>query len=64
MSKLEELRFDVYENPKIYKDRTKRCHDKRILNREFKEGQLFFFLTRDLSFSPKNSGLGGSGPLL
>lgn len=40
MSELEELRLDAYENTKLYKERTKRCHDKRILNREFKEGEL------------------------
>lgn len=33
---LEELRLDAYQNAQIYKERTKKWHDKRITRREFK----------------------------
>jgi hypothetical protein len=35
LSKLEEWREKAYHNSKIYKDRTKRWHDKRIKYKEF-----------------------------
>ncbi|XP_006405081.2 acetylornithine aminotransferase, chloroplastic/mitochondrial [Eutrema salsugineum] len=35
LHELEEIRHLVYENSKIYKDKTKAFHDKRILNRSF-----------------------------
>ena len=36
MNKLEKLRNEAYDNARIYKDKTKKWHDKRILRREFK----------------------------
>jgi hypothetical protein len=36
---LDELRMDSYESAKIYKERTKKWHDKHILRREFQPGQ-------------------------
>lgn len=38
LSDSEELRFDVYENAKIYTERTDKWHDKRITKRELREG--------------------------
>jgi hypothetical protein len=38
LSELEELREKAYRNSRIYKDRTKRCHDKRIKKKEFAPG--------------------------
>ena len=35
LNALDELRIAAYENARIYKERTKRWHDKHILNREF-----------------------------
>ena len=40
MSELEELRNDAYENAKIYKERTKKLHDNKILHKEFYPGML------------------------
>ena len=40
MNELEELRNEAYDNARIYKDKTKRSHDQKILRREFKEGEL------------------------
>ena len=39
MNELEELRNEAYDNARIYKEKTKRWHDKKILRREFKPGK-------------------------
>ena len=39
LNELEELRNETYDNARIYKDRTKRWHDQKILRKEFKEGE-------------------------
>ena len=36
LSELPELRNEVYDNARIYKDKTKKWHDKRIMRKEFK----------------------------
>ena len=36
---LEELRLNAFQSSKIYKERTKKWHDQRILNRDFKVGE-------------------------
>lgn len=49
LSELEELRLDAYENARIYKEKTKRWHDSKILRKEFHIGQsvlLFNFCLR------------------
>ncbi|XP_074271714.1 uncharacterized protein LOC141595652 [Silene latifolia] len=38
MNELEEFRLDAYESSRIYKEKTKKFHDKAILRREFKVG--------------------------
>ncbi|CAM8887215.1 unnamed protein product [Rhodiola kirilowii] len=38
LNELDEIRLDSYENDRIYKERTKNWHDKRIVHREFHEG--------------------------
>ena len=38
LNEQEELRNEAYDNARIYKDKTKKFHDKRILRREFKVG--------------------------
>jgi hypothetical protein len=38
LSELEEWQEKAYHNAKIYKDRTKRWHDKRLKKKEFKPG--------------------------
>ena len=40
MNELEELRNEAYDNARIYKDKTKKLHDKKIIRREFKEREL------------------------
>ena len=36
MNELEELRNEAYDNARIYKEKTKRWYDQKILRREFK----------------------------
>ena len=36
MNELEELRNEAYDNARIYKDKTKKWHDQKIMRREFK----------------------------
>ncbi|XP_028787818.1 protein NYNRIN-like [Neltuma alba] len=38
IQELEELRLEAYENSRLYKERTKILHDKRILRKVFQEG--------------------------
>ena len=38
MSSLDEWRSEAYENAKLFKEKVKRWHDKRILKREFNIG--------------------------
>ena len=38
LNELEEMRNDSYNNAKIYKEKTKRWHDKHLLRKEFKVG--------------------------
>ena len=40
LSKLDEWREKAYHNAKIYKERTKRWHDKRIKKKEFASGDM------------------------
>ncbi|MGG6712741.1 UNVERIFIED_CONTAM: DDE-type integrase/transposase/recombinase, partial [Salmonella enterica subsp. enterica serovar Weltevreden] len=44
LNEIEEFRLDAYENARIYKERTKLAHDKKIVKRELKVGdQVLFF---------------------
>ena len=40
LNELEELRNETYDSARIYKDKTKRWYDQRILRKEFKVGEL------------------------
>lgn len=40
LCELEELRMDAYDSSKIYKEKSKKWHDKHILCRDFQVGQL------------------------
>ncbi|XP_060183081.1 uncharacterized protein LOC132613037, partial [Lycium barbarum] len=40
LHELEEFRYPAYENAKMYKERTKRIHDRRIQSRDFEPWQL------------------------
>ena len=47
LNELEELRNEAYDSARIYKDKTKKWHDQRILRKEFKAGdQVLLFNSR------------------
>ena len=54
LNELEEFRMDAYENAKIYKDRTKKWHDKHIKKKEFQEGDLVLLFNSRLKLFPGN----------
>ena len=52
LNELEELINEAYDNVRIYKDKTKKWHDQKILRREFKAGdQVLLFNSRLKLFS-------------
>ena len=51
LSKLDEWHEKAYHNTKIYKERTKRWHDKRIKKKEFAPGDKLYFLILGLNYS-------------
>ena len=50
MNELEELRNEICDNAEIYKEKTKKWHDQRILRREFKVGGLLLYNSRPKLF--------------
>ena len=57
LSELDEWHEKAYHNSKIYKERTKRWHDKRIKKKEFALGDKYYFLILGLNYSgTKNFG--------
>ena len=62
MNELEELRNEAYDNAKIYKEKTKKWHDQRILRREFKVGEPVLLYNSRLRLFPRKLKSRGSGP--
>ncbi|XP_075474054.1 uncharacterized protein LOC142505108 [Primulina tabacum] len=52
LSEMDEFRNDAYENAKIYKEQTKKWHDKLIVRREFKPGQQVLLFNSRLKLFP------------
>ena len=52
MNELEELRNEAYDNARIYKEKTKRWHDQKILRREFKAGEQVLLYNSRLKLFP------------
>ena len=62
LNELEELRNEAYDNAKIYKDKTKKWHDQRILRREFKIGESVLLYNSRLRLFPRKFKSRWSGP--
>ena len=62
INELEELRQDAYENAKIYKERTKTWHDKRINRKHFKIGDIVLLFNSRLKLFPGKLRSRWSGP--
>ena len=52
LNELEEMRNDSYENAKIYKEKTKRWHEKHLLRKEFKVGNKVLIFNFRLKLVP------------
>ncbi|XP_016199663.1 uncharacterized protein LOC107640674 [Arachis ipaensis] len=52
LNELEEFRLEAYENARIYKERAKRWHDKRISPRTFEPGQKVLLFNSRLKIFP------------
>ena len=64
MNELEELRNETYDNARIYKDKTKKWHDKKIMRREFKAGELVLLYNSKLKLFPGKLKSKRSGPYI
>ncbi|XP_073056881.1 uncharacterized protein [Primulina eburnea] len=62
LNEMEEFRNDAYENAKIYKEKTKRWHDKQILRRLFEPGQQVLLFNSRLRLFPGKLKSRWSGP--
>ncbi|XP_058726753.1 uncharacterized protein LOC131598138 [Vicia villosa] len=64
LHELEEFRNRAYENAKIYKDQTKKWHDRRIQRNEFWEGQRVLLYNSRLKLFPGKLRSKWSGPFV
>ena len=64
MNELEELRNEAYDNAKIYKDKTKKWHDQKIMRKEFKAGELVLLYSSKLKLFPGKQKSRWSGPYI
>ena len=62
MNELEELRNEAYDNARIYKDKTKKWHDQKIMRKEFKVGELVLLYNSRLKLFPRKLKSRCSGP--
>ncbi|CAM8929034.1 unnamed protein product [Rhodiola kirilowii] len=62
LHELDEIRLDSYENARICKERTKKWHDKRIVRREFNEGERVLLYNSRLRLFPGKLRTKWSGP--
>ena len=62
LQELEELRLRAYGNSAIYKERTKKWHDKRIVPKTYEEGDLVLLFNSRLRLFPGKLRSRWSGP--
>ena len=62
MNELEEMRNEAYDNARIYKDKTKKWHDQKILRKELRVGDLVLLYNSRLKLFPGNLKSRWSGP--
>lgn len=64
MNEVDEFRVQAYENVKLYKEKMKRWHDKRIVKRSFKPGQSVLLFNLRLKLFPGKLKSRWFGPFL
>lgn len=52
---LDKFRLNAYENARIFKEKTKKWHDRLIKPKEFHEGEKTCYTIVDSDYSPENS---------
>ena len=62
LNELEELRNEAYDNARIYKDKTKKWYDQRILKKEFKIGESVLLYNSRLRLFPRKLKLRWNDP--
>nr|XP_009602356.1 uncharacterized protein LOC104097492 [Nicotiana tomentosiformis] len=62
LHELEEFRFHAFENARLYKEKMKMMHDKHILDRNFKPGDLVLLFNSRLRLFPGKLKSRWSGP--
>ncbi|XP_021717822.1 uncharacterized protein LOC110685575 [Chenopodium quinoa] len=62
LNELDEFRFSAYDSARIYKEKTKKWHDKRILPREFAPGDKVLLFNSRLKIFPGKLKSRWSGP--
>ncbi|CAJ2638318.1 unnamed protein product [Trifolium pratense] len=62
MQQLEETRHQAYESSKLYKEKVKSYHDKRLLNKNFRPGQMVLLFNSRLKLFPGKLKSKWSGP--
>ncbi|XP_061340676.1 uncharacterized protein LOC133287135 [Gastrolobium bilobum] len=62
LEELEEFRGNTYENHKLYKEKIKKWHDKRIRNRDLKIGQKVLLFNSRLRLFPGKLKSSWTGP--
>ncbi|CAM8931970.1 unnamed protein product [Rhodiola kirilowii] len=62
LHELDEIRLDSYENARIYKERTKKWHDNRIIRRELNEGERVLLYNSRLRLFPGKLRTKWNGP--
>jgi hypothetical protein len=64
LSSLDEWRNEAYENARLFKEKVKQWHDKRILKREFHVGEKVLLYRSHLRFLQENYSQNGKDPVL
>ena len=59
---LEEMRLNAYESSRLYKEKVKAYHDKKLLKKEFRPGQQVLLFNSRLKFFPGKLKSKWSGP--
>ena len=52
LNELDEIRQDVYENSKLYKEKVKKWYDKNLRQKEFKRGEQVLLFNSRLRLFP------------
>ncbi|XP_070056565.1 uncharacterized protein [Nicotiana tomentosiformis] len=64
LNELDEFRLHAYENAKLYKEKTKKWHDKHIQHREFEPGQEVILFNSRLKLFPGKLKSRWAGPFV